>query len=189
MSHALASRYGIPPFLRTSQGLMMTCVCFIDLSFRLFIGTQQLCCKRLSQFRPAIATQVMIVITQLLLHQMFYLTNANLCIGRGHLLFDAPPAALEKHWIICSFIFRHMTGSELESFQDLLIELGMKLHMHLVEISIFLNKQCYRQTYQNYEQPPQTFQNSDIQSHFSVSKIDGIFPKEFLFEEYQNNFE
>ena len=35
----------------------------------------------------------------------------------------------------------------------------------------FFTKQCHRQTYQNYEQPPQ---NSDFQSLFS---IDAIFPK------------
>ena len=32
-------------------------------------------------------------------------------------------------------------------------------------------KSCHRQTYQNYEQLPQTSQNSYFQSHFSVLKI------------------
>ena len=32
-------------------------------------------------------------------------------------------------------------------------------------------KSCHRQTYQNYEQPPRTSQNSYIQSHFPVLKI------------------
>ena len=41
----------------------------------------------------------------------------------------------------------------------------------------FFTKSCRYQTYQNYEQPPQTYQNSDFQSHFSVSKISQIFPK------------
>ena len=41
----------------------------------------------------------------------------------------------------------------------------------------FFTKSCHRQTYQNYEQPPQTYQNSDFQSHFSVLKIGWIFPK------------
>ena len=35
----------------------------------------------------------------------------------------------------------------------------------------FFTKSCHRQTYQNYEQPPQTSQNSYFQSHFSVLKI------------------
>ena len=36
----------------------------------------------------------------------------------------------------------------------------------------FSPKSCHRQTYQNYEQPPGTFQNSDFQSqNFSVLKI------------------
>ena len=30
----------------------------------------------------------------------------------------------------------------------------------------FCNKSCHRQTYQNYEQPPGTSQNSDFQSPF-----------------------
>ena len=33
-----------------------------------------------------------------------------------------------------------------------------------------------RQAYQNYEQTWQRQQNSDVQSHFLVSKIDRIFP-------------
>ena len=44
----------------------------------------------------------------------------------------------------------------------------------------FFTKSCHRQTYQNYEQPPQTYQNSYFQSHFSVLKIDRIFPKKFF---------
>ena len=38
-------------------------------------------------------------------------------------------------------------------------------------------KYYHRHTYQNYEQPPLTSQNSDFQSHFSVLKIDRIFHK------------
>ena len=41
----------------------------------------------------------------------------------------------------------------------------------------FLTKSCHRQTYQNYEQPPQTSQISYFQSHFSVLKIGQIFLK------------
>ena len=35
----------------------------------------------------------------------------------------------------------------------------------------FVTKSYHRQTYQNYEQPPQTYQNSYFQSHFSVLRI------------------
>jgi hypothetical protein len=35
----------------------------------------------------------------------------------------------------------------------------------------FFSKSFHHQTYQNYEQPPQTSQNSYIQSYFFVSKI------------------
>ena len=48
----------------------------------------------------------------------------------------------------------------------------------------FFTKLCHRQTYQNYEQPPQRLQNSYFQSHFSVSKIGRIFPKKKFCEEY-----
>ena len=41
----------------------------------------------------------------------------------------------------------------------------------------FFTKSCHRQTYENYEQPPQTSQNLYFQSHFSVLKIGQIFPK------------
>ena len=41
----------------------------------------------------------------------------------------------------------------------------------------FFTKSCHRLTYQNYEQPPQTSQNSCFQSRFSVLKIGRIFPK------------
>ena len=39
----------------------------------------------------------------------------------------------------------------------------------------FFTKSCHCQTYQNYEQPPRTSQNSYFQSHFSVLKISKIF--------------
>ena len=32
----------------------------------------------------------------------------------------------------------------------------------------FFTKSCHHQTYQNYEQPPRTSQNSYFQSHFTV---------------------
>ena len=40
----------------------------------------------------------------------------------------------------------------------------------------FFTKLCPRQTYQNHEQPPLTFQNLYFQSYFSVFKIGQIFP-------------
>ena len=44
----------------------------------------------------------------------------------------------------------------------------------------FFTKSCHRQTYQNYEQPPQRLQNLYFQSHFSASKINRIFLIFFL---------
>ena len=48
----------------------------------------------------------------------------------------------------------------------------------------FFTKSCHRQTYQNYEQPPRTSQNSYFQSHFSVLKICRIFPPKKFYKEY-----
>ena len=50
----------------------------------------------------------------------------------------------------------------------------------------FFTKSCHPRTYQNYEQPPQTSQNSYFQSHFSKLKIGRIFPKKkkYIYEEY-----
>ena len=67
--------------------------------------------------------------------------------------------------------------------QDFLINLDMTPCMHLVEISLFLTKSCHRQTYQNYEQPPQSLQNLYIQSHFRHQKSTKSFGI-FFCEEY-----
>ena len=65
----------------------------------------------------------------------------------------------------------------LDSVQDFLIKLGIKPRLYILKISIFsLN----RQTYQNYEQPPQSLQNLYFQSYFSASKINQIFLIFFL---------
>ena len=48
----------------------------------------------------------------------------------------------------------------------------------------FFTKSCHRHTYQNYEQPSRTSQNSYFQRHFSVLKIGRIFPKKNFYEEY-----
>ena len=48
----------------------------------------------------------------------------------------------------------------------------------------FFTKLSHRQTYQNYEQPPQTSQNWYFQSYFSLFKIGLIFPKKNFYEEY-----
>ena len=64
----------------------------------------------------------------------------------------------------------------LDTVQDFLNKLGIKPCIYVVERSIFFTKSFHHQTYQNYKQPPQTSQNSDFQSHFSVFKISQTFP-------------
>ena len=44
---------------------------------------------------------------------------------------------------------------------------------------VWVYSACHCQTYQNYEQPPQTSQTSHFQSHFSVLKIGRIIPRFF----------
>ena len=64
----------------------------------------------------------------------------------------------------------------IETVQDFLIKLGSKPCMHMyIGNKHFFTKLYHRQTYQNYEQTPQRLQNLYIQSHFSASKINGIF--------------
>ena len=60
----------------------------------------------------------------------------------------------------------------------------MKPCMNLVKIRIFFTKSGHGQTYQNYEQPPQTSQNLYFQSHFFVFKIGQIFQKKISMKNY-----
>ena len=62
----------------------------------------------------------------------------------------------------------------LESVQDFLIKLDMKPSSGNKH---FFTKSYHRQIYQNYEQPPQTYQNWYFQNHFSALKIGKIFPR------------
>ena len=70
----------------------------------------------------------------------------------------------------------------IETVLDFFEQVGHETMLQ-VEISNFFGKSCHLQTYQNYEQPPQTYQNSDFQSYFSVSKIGWIFSWKKIFEE------
>ena len=65
----------------------------------------------------------------------------------------------------------------LEPVQDLWITLDMKTMCAFSRNKLFFTKSCHCQTYQNYEHPPWTSQNSYFQSHFSVLKIGQFFPK------------
>ena len=66
----------------------------------------------------------------------------------------------------------------IETVQVFLCKLGMKPHMHILELNICITKQCYCQTYQNYEQPPLT-----SQSNFSLLQIGWIFGRMFDLKE------
>ena len=79
--------------------------------------------------------------------------------------------------------FKHTTTSSRPSFFD---QVGQETMHASSGNKSFFTKSCHHQTYQNYEQPPQTSQNLYFQSHFSVLKIGRIFPKKKFYEEYSN---
>ena len=54
-------------------------------------------------------------------------------------------------------------------------QVGHQTTSAYIENKQFFTKSCHRQTYQNYEQPPQSLQNLYFQSHFLASKINRIF--------------
>ena len=72
----------------------------------------------------------------------------------------------------------------IESVQDFLNQVGHETMYASSGNKHFFTKSCHRQTYQNYEQPPRTSQNSYFQSNFSVLKIGQIFLKKKFREEY-----
>ena len=53
-----------------------------------------------------------------------------------------------------------------------------------IENKHFITKSCHRQTYQSYEQHPQSLQNLFFQSLFLASKISQIFLNCFFCKEY-----
>ena len=64
--------------------------------------------------------------------------------------------------------------STLESFQDFFDQVECEITYASKGNKHFFTKKCHRQTYQNYEKPPRTSQNSDNQSLFLRWKIDQI---------------
>ena len=62
-------------------------------------------------------------------------------------------ACQEFHQVIFDKTYLPMYTQALDTVQDFLIKLGIKPHMHLLEIGIFLlHHVIHHQTYQNYEQ-------------------------------------
>jgi len=75
----------------------------------------------------------------------------------------------------------HVVNRDRPRFSD---QVGHQTTNASIGNKSFFTKRLHRQTYQNYEQPCQRSQNSEFQSHFSVSKIGRIFPIFFFCEEY-----
>ena len=75
---------------------------------------------------------------------------------------------------------KNLPPSAVESVQDFFDQVGHKTMYASSGNNHFFTKYCHCQTYQNYDQPPQTSQNSDFQSHFSVLKLIKSFQKNYL---------
>ena len=54
-------------------------------------------------------------------------------------------------------------------------QVGHQTMSAYIENKHFFTKSCHLQTYQNYEQPPESLQYLYFQSHFLASKINQIF--------------
>ena len=76
-----------------------------------------------------------------------------------------------------------MDTKDLPNFFD---QVGHRTTNASMENKHFFTKSCHCQTYQNYEQPWQRFQNSEFQSQSLASNIGGIFPKKKFCDEYHN---
>ena len=63
-------------------------------------------------------------------------------------------------------------------------QVGHQTTSAYIENKHFFTKSCHRQTYKNYEQPPQSLQNLYFQNLFSASKINRIFLIVFFCKEY-----
>ena len=104
------------------------------------------------------------------------------CSNHGTRLCPPHRLALTKIFYIPERLYiRHIrTRYHLRIFdQD-----GHQTTSAYIENKHFFTKSCHCKTYQNYEQPPRTSQNSYFLSHFSVLKIGWIFPKKKFNEEY-----
>ena len=83
---------------------------------------------------------------------------------------------------------RHINTPGLESVQDFLIKLDMKPCTYASSGNKhFFTKSCHRQTYQHYEQPPRTSQNSLMHTWFHVliaSELVKLYEKRILFQKW-----
>ena len=138
-----------------------------------------------SLFYPDCRCSVLLV---LLLEGSYLMVGGTSCVQKGLALFQHYKSMtwLAKYWSIIQPIKLEyikvglLAAWALDTIQDFWEKLGMKKCIHIVEISVFFTNSCHCQTYQNFEQPPQTSQNSDFQSLFSVLKIGWTFLKNIL---------
>ena len=84
-------------------------------------------------------------------------------------------------WIKLPSVDLRTVPLNLETVQDFVDQVGHQtMSAAYIENKHFFTKSCHRQTYQNYEKPPQSLQNLYFQSHFLASKIKRIFLIFFL---------
>ena len=88
--------------------------------------------------------------------------------------FDSFLAGLDRNWVLL-YPSGQLASLKLTTVQDFFYQVRYQTTSAYIENKHFFTKSCNPQTYQNYEQPPQSLQNLYSQSHFSASKINQIF--------------
>ena len=97
---------------------------------------------------------------------------------RRHGLQTCQSASYCGQWfmVISTYLFSIFKRSLVIRYRPRIFDqVGHQTTSAYIENKHLFTKSCYRQTYQNYEQPPQSLQNLYFQSHFSASKINRIF--------------
>ena len=105
-------------------------------------------------------------------------TNHNfvIIVGRPCPLFGRGPLCVRR-LSECSTPHRGWKNIQVRVLPRFFDQVGLETMYASTGNKHFFTKSCHRQTYQNYEQPHRTSQNSYFQSHFSVLKIGRIFSK------------
>ena len=93
---------------------------------------------------------------------------------------DSKFTTVISHWDACNLIRGKLEGRYHPRFLN---QVGHQTKSAYIENKHFFTKPCHRQTYQNYEQLPQSLQNLYFESHFSASKINRIFLNFFFCEQ------
>ena len=103
------------------------------------------------------------------------------CLLKRSCVYDALPyfEACFASFVHIVYLFCQPSYISIRYRPRFFDQVGHQTMSACIENKHFFTKSCH-QTYQNYEQPPQSLQNLYFQSHFSASKINRIFLIFFL---------